>query len=566
MRLTQPLLSAALLLGLATPALGQLRASRPARPVQHLPRLFVATPFVNSAADSTAAVRVGDGLRKRMENVAGKWYQVVTREQMNEALIQYAYPPDAILATQVAKTLGNTLQARAMVSGTMTRADNNRFSAVIRVIGMNDKAGYVVSGAQAPNQSLEEFGSALASRLSDAFKAQQDAKECWDNQSAKPDKALAAAQDALKTLPNHGLAEYCIASIFLSQKKTDSAVVHLKRATEGDPLSLEAWTDLAIQYEAAHDSAATLEAFKQMLRVAPTNQALRDNAFKLFLGYNRPEEARNVADEGISIDPTNPDWYDLKSNACLFASDFACAVQALEEVYSLDPEKADTTFYQKIAFAASMQPDTARLLLWAQRGTAKYPTNGALLDFLVKGYALAGPVDSLVAATRRYVAIDSSDVTPVVRAIQGLVEEARYDDAFALYDIVDRQGSPEDKTNVAVIVLQKVPALAQQETADYPLMARLTRRIVTMTDNAQVVQQAQFWRGYGVWRLVVANDERIRQEKSCTLVQESVAMADEAQAALQAGRATSEEFAASTLGTIATYRPTLAAMKKAFCK
>jgi len=62
-------------------------------------------------------------------------------------------------------------------------------------------------------------------------------------------------------------------------------------------------------------------AFKQMLRVAPTNQKLREELFKYFLQSGHPETALEVADEGLKLDPYNADLYDLKSNACLFLSD-----------------------------------------------------------------------------------------------------------------------------------------------------------------------------------------------------------------------------------------------------
>ena len=86
-----------------------------------------------------------------------------------------------------------------------------------------------------------------------------------------------------------------------------------------------------------------------MLRVAPTNQKLREELFKYFLQSGHPETALEVADEGLKLDPYNADLYDLKSNACLFLSDFKCAVDALETLYATDSTKADTLFFTKIS-------------------------------------------------------------------------------------------------------------------------------------------------------------------------------------------------------------------------
>ena len=63
------------------------------------------------------------------------------------------------------------------------------------------------------------------------------------------------------------------------------------------------------------DTTKTIDALLQMLRIAPTNAPLRDLVFKKLLAYGRPELAEGVADEGLKLDPGNPDLYDLRANA-----------------------------------------------------------------------------------------------------------------------------------------------------------------------------------------------------------------------------------------------------------
>ena len=93
--------------------MAQLRSSRPPPQLANLPRLLVANPFSFSAQDSAPAVRIGSGVREEMNDVADKWYKVITRDQMNEALEQYAYPKDAVLPPLVARQLATSLSARA---------------------------------------------------------------------------------------------------------------------------------------------------------------------------------------------------------------------------------------------------------------------------------------------------------------------------------------------------------------------------------------------------------------------------------------------------------------------
>src|ERR1041385_6796374 len=70
----------------AAPLAAQLRSSRPPPQPLNLPRLMVANPHSFSSQDSTAAVRIGAGLRDRVERVSDRWYKTLQRAQMNEAL------------------------------------------------------------------------------------------------------------------------------------------------------------------------------------------------------------------------------------------------------------------------------------------------------------------------------------------------------------------------------------------------------------------------------------------------------------------------------------------------
>ena len=115
-----------------------------------------------------------------------------------------------------------------------------------RLVGVNDDAGNVVTLAQNAGETPEAFGKRLAEALEPAVKSLADAKACIDQRTAKPDKAADAAAKALKTLPNNGLAEYCLALLAQDKKASREEVVkHLQASAKGDPLSLPVWTALA---------------------------------------------------------------------------------------------------------------------------------------------------------------------------------------------------------------------------------------------------------------------------------------------------------------------------------
>jgi tetratricopeptide (TPR) repeat protein len=563
--------------------------------VNNAPRLMVANPFANAAADSANAVRIGSAARQQMKDIAGRNFTVIEQSQMNDALTQYGYPVDAILSPQLATTLAKNIQARVLMTGTMVRANGGRAVVTARLAGVNDDAGNVVTLTQGQGQSLDDFGKKLAQSLAPAVKAHPDAKECIDQRTAKPDKAKDAAAKAIKAVPNHGLAEFCLAQLAVDKKAPRAEVVkHLQASVKGDPLSLPAWTALATQYQQANDTANTLVAFKQMLRVAPTNQKLREELFKYFLQSGHPETAKEVADEGLKIDPNNADLYDLKSNACLFLSDFKCAVDALETMYATDSTKADTLFFTKISAAAAEgeKPDTVRLLKWAQIGTRKYPDNMTLLGYLNRGYSLAGPVDSVVSVTNRIIAKDTTAVVPALEAARALITppaqqgstaspntngasagapldpapRGRVKEAVPFLEFAIKHGDAQAKENAAALLYTGAAPLLQPPQ-DLQGAAELLRMAVQSANpTGKVYAPANYLLGLATLFQVPDKDKVAEKQKSCDVAREEQGLLVAADSALTAGRSVNPEAVEKNLGIVKQYNKRVASMVKAYCK
>lgn len=568
MRLTRVLaVAVAGVVLLAAELPGQLRPNRlPPQRQNPNPRLLVATPYVFSAADSAAAVQVGIGLRNRLSGQADRWFNVITRDQMNEALEQYAYPIDAVLPPLVVRNLATQLQARTMVGSTMTRSADGRYTIQARLAGLNDDAGHVVTLTQAPNQTFEAFGTAAANALLPAFRALPDAKACMDEMASNAGRASGAAERAFRQQEKHGLAAYCLGELALVREDQPAAIRYFRDATDGDPLSLKAWNQLAILYQVTGDSANTVSTFQQMLRVAPTNQALREEAFGLFLRYDRPGAARQIAEEGLEIDPQNADLWDLKSNACLYTEDYPCAIDALEMAFAVDSTKADTTFFQKITFAASRQPDTTRFLRWSKAGVQKYPDNTVLLEQLIQAYGYAGPVDSVVAVTRRLVAIDNSDMTPVIRAIQALGNAGRIGDALPLVSYVEQYGNSDDKANMSGLFVQAAFPLMQGEGARFDIAADLGRISVrNSAEGGQTWQVANYVLGMATFFQVPPLDSQAESQRSCEIAQRMQSLLNEAGPALTAGQAAVPQ-AGEYLQYVTQFRPRVESMIRAYCR
>jgi tetratricopeptide (TPR) repeat protein len=620
MYLSRPMIIGLALGALSAPlaAQGIPRGARTSQTVTNAPRLMVANPFAFASADSANAVRIGTALRQQMKDIVGRNFSVVEQSQMNDALKQYGYPVDAILSPPLATTLAKNIQARVLVTGTMSRGEGGRTSVTARLVGVNDDAGNVVTLTQQQGQSHEDFGKKLAQALAPAVKSLPDAKACVDQRPSKRDKAAEAANKATKTLPNHGLAQYCLAQLAMDKKAPRPEVVkHLQASTKGDPLSLPVWTALATQYQQTNDTANTLVAFEQMLRVAPTNQKLREELFKYFLQSGHSETALKVADEGLKLDPYNADLYDLKSNACLFLSNFKCAVDALETMYATDSTKADTLFFTKISAAAAEgeNPDAVRLLKWSQIGVRKYPDNPTLLGYLNKAYSLSGPVDSVISVTNRVIAKDttSTGVVAALGAAQALivgitpptpkprcttgkpcgntcipenqtcqvkpdsapVAAARVDsatftprpkEAVPFLEFAIKHGDAQAKENAAALLYRGAAPLLQQPQDLQGAEQLLRLSVQSANPTGKVYPAANYLLGLATLFQVPQIDPQAEKQKSCDLAKQEEALLAASDSALTAGRSVNPEAVDKNLGIIKKYKPRIASMLKAYCK
>ena len=574
---------AALGIALAAPASAQgiPRGSRISTAVTNRERLIVANPYVFAATDSATAVHVGDVMRKRMDRTAGTAYAVVPDTIMNTALLQFGYPKDAILNAGLVRTLAKTLATRVIVTSTMAKAPDGNRVIVARLTGTNDDAGNTIRMPQAAGQPLEDLGAKTIDALQPALRSLADARACMDQRIASKGKATESANKALKVLPTNGLAHFCLALIADSNKAQGDKVQHLEAAVAGDSLSIVALNMLAQSYEQRGDMAKAVATLKQILRAAPTDQELRQRAFRYFLSSGNTDAAIQVADEGLALDPFNWDLYDLKSNACLFASNYKCAVEVLAKAYQTDSTRADTLFFAKIAAAAEQRladtlppattADTATYVLWAQKASHRYPTNLTLLQNLNKAYSYSGQVDSSLAVTRRLMAVDSNNVVPALAAAQALVTAKRLPEAkpyieFALRRAASSPDSADLRAKAAGILTNAALPMMQATPPDFKSSADLLRQAVKAAPNAQFIPTANYLLGLATFYQVPDIDKQAVAQKSCDLAKQEDALLKEAQAAFNIGKTAKPDDSAAKLDLITKYMPHSASLLKAYCR
>jgi tetratricopeptide (TPR) repeat protein len=487
---------------------------------------------------------------------------------MNSALEQFGYPRDAILSPPLALTLAKNIPGtKGVVTSTLTRRDG-RFELSSRLFPTQVDAGVLHRVEQQPGEKLDAFGARAADDLKPALLAFDDAKACEDQRETKPADARKAAEKALKAAPDDALAHLCLAQLALKENAPREKVVeHLTAATRGDPQSLTAWALLADQRAAANDTAGVVAAYQQMLLIAPENQKLTEQAFKYMLQAGKPDAAVQVADEGLKRDPFNWNLYDLKSNACLFLSNFPCAIDALEAAYQVDSTRADSLFFRKIAVAAAQQPDTVRLNKWASRGIARYPNNVELLGYANQAFALTGKSDSAIMVTRKLIELDPTQVGPALAATQSLAGAGRVAEAKPFIDMIQQKGSPQEKEQLAAIFANAALPLIQKQPADFNGAADLSRQCVASADpKGRVVGSCHLILGIAAFQSAVAMDGETEKNKSCDMARKEAELVAEAKGSLTTAGASRPDAVKQYLDAIPQFEKRTQSMIAAYCK
>jgi tetratricopeptide (TPR) repeat protein len=457
-------------------------------------KVLVATPYPANATDSAASVAIGNALRdKLIKNLSSGDWRVITQREMNDNLQQSGYNRDALLPPLQAQALANALTARIVVTTAVNKSADGQFIISARMYGVSDDAGQVVKATQAPGQQLADFGAKAGDQVVAIFKAYTDAKACTDQEATNKQKATDAATKALKAIPNYGYAEYCLGEIEQSKDSTSAATQqHFRNAAIGDPMSLKAVNQLAVIDDRKHDTTAVINDFKQMLTIAPTNKPLAETARAKFIAYGHPEAAEELVANQIKLDPTNPDWYDLRGNtgALQASSDtvpatakakFACAYGAYDQEFTLDPSRADSIFFQKVIYVAGTAPDS---LTWAKRFVEKFPASTTPLEVEASIYTALGQTDSAVAVANKIAAIDPTDSRPVLAVVQSLLKANQFDAALKFVPYVTKHGDEAAKNNFAGLVINAVQPLAQQTPRPDSLMVLLGQAVIDVAPTA----------------------------------------------------------------------------------
>lgn len=543
-------------------------------------KVMVATPYPSSSADSANAVVLGNGMRDKLSRSLGTEWQVITRLDMNKNLANSGYPADPLLPPDQARSLATFLVARMLVTTVIAKSADARYLASARVVGISDDAGQLVKATQAPGQQLSDFGSKVADQLSVILKAYTDAKVCNDQQTTNQVKAIDGANRALKQVPNFGYAEYCLGQI--AQQKdsaSDEALLHFKNAAVGDPLSLKAVNQLAVIHIRRHDSTAVVADFQQMITIAPTNRPLAEAAINVFRQYHRPDAAEQVVDAQIKIDPTSPDWPDLKGNSCAAQAagegdpakakpKFECAYSAFNQEYTLEPARVDSLFFQKIIYVAQTAADS---MTWARRFAQKYPTSVSALEVEAQLFTGAGQTDSAIAIVNTLTRLDSTESKPVLVISKALIDANHPDAALQFVPYFKKNGDETAKNQYAGLLITALQPLAQLTPRPDSLLIILGQGVIDVAPTTpNYLIYGNYYIAVGLADQLTPLSTALRQEKTCSAAKSEDALLTRLEPALTVAATSSTAgittFAQGLLDKLPPEKTFVAGMIKETCK
>jgi len=544
-------------------------------------RLLVLPPIPRAGVDTAFAIATGEALRDRMAAKYRLRINVISTATICEALEASGYNCKVPLPPDNAPPLARFLQATAyMVSWVDRTGDSLRLR--MRFV---DAAGSGLAGwetVKAPaTMTAEDFGKLAAESLENQMRASEYARECTERRQRSDAKgAIDRANRAFAIYPNHPGAATCLAFAYeIQQLPIDSIVSALRRAVTGDSLNGDAWEELGRRLRDMGDTTGALDAFRNQLRAEPANGDLRIGVAAGYASIGEYQQAVDILDEGLVMNPGDLRFLQLKERASLDGSLWKPALAALEAEYDIDTTlSADTVFFTKTFAAAQSVPDTAAMLQWSERATERFPDYVPAWRARAASLKLVDDRDGALAAYQRIIQLDSTQVGSALAAAQLLLDSTLVIDTAVPLDttrllegermlLLAGHQISDTATQVAIALLFYNPAskIAQLRMTPYlPVASRFLEHALEFDKRGALTGPANFFLGLSLFFQIGEFDQKVRDAKSCDMVDEETAMVARAKQAFEIGRNISPQTVNQLMGYLDRYEAALKTYKPAF--
>ena len=601
MRALQVTLVLSVGVALATPA-QQLAA-----PQQPSERLLI-LPFQASSADSAASIALSDAVRDRVNALVKNKVSVVPKAKLCEALAQSGFPCNGLLDDQQARQLARFLQVHAYVTGTFAKSGST-FTADVEMfdIGSSGIAGRFTATNGNPGTTAA-LAETIAQRIATTVRISEPIRNCNDERrKGQFGRARSEAQKALAIDPNSTGAYLCIATIFeATRAPIDSVIAASKLALKGDSCNGTAWEKIASGYQQKGDTVQASEAYIKQLCGEPRNTQKRLGVAQLLRQMKRSERSIQVLDEGLKLQPGEPQLLDLKLSICTESSNYRCASDVWVAKFMHDTALGgDTTFLKPAIGAAQQVSDTQALDKFTAAAYKHFPNNVSYIKARAGALELAGKTDSAMVYYKKALALQPNDAATSLEIAKTIVDRATYDttearkkreakDSVGLRNLqqafaakIDsaktflRPGlnSPDSTQRLAADVIMLTAGSKLAQAAAYPAAYQWLDSLLsiigytprdTLGPKHQVRINASFW--YGLSSILTLQPEYKRMSEAkgavrCPMARAVFDRLTRTKEALQLGRRVHPPTADQMLGFVAQYEKAKANVQAAFkCK
>lgn len=173
--------------------------------------------------------------------------------------------------------------------------------------------------------------------------------------------------------PYDVLAYNHLGSIYATKKDYQKSISIYKRGLQVDPNHPILQYNLARSYVAINADLDAFKAFEAALRAKPSWKDAVKEYSALLNKYSRTKESCEVIQKAINLYPTDGHLYYLLGKSFLVQTDYESAVKSFEKAISLD--KTNPSYYEKLIFAYEREQKYDEGLEVAEKGIELFPNN-----------------------------------------------------------------------------------------------------------------------------------------------------------------------------------------------
>ncbi len=187
------------------------------------------------------------------------------------------------------------------------------------------------------------------------------------------DEACDCFEYVISENPNDVLAYNHLGSIYATKKDYQKSISIYKRGLQIDPNHPILQYNLARSYVAINSDLDAFKAFEAALRAKPSWKDAVKEYSALLNKYSRTKESCEVIQKAINLYPTDGHLYYLLGKSFLVQTDYESAVKSFEKAISLD--NTNPSYYERLIFAYEREQKFDEGLEVAEKGIELFPNN-----------------------------------------------------------------------------------------------------------------------------------------------------------------------------------------------